>query len=517
MIAEEIVARFGLEVDEAGFQKVEAALHGLHHGIMGVVGAFSAAVVIIGGIVESVGEAGDGAARSAEKIGMTTQALQGLTYAAHLADVSAESLQSGLKFLGKNAAEAAHGSTELRTEFARAGVAIYDSAGKIKPIPELLASMADHFEKMPKGAEKTNLAMKLLGRAGIDMVPLLNKGSKGIEALVKKAEELGLIMDEETIKNAEEYADGIKEVGASLIGLRNAIGGPLLKDAAHVTKFLSEWIIKNREAIASPIVKFAKALSAAVGFLASGTKAASAVWFALITMLLTKGLVALGVTTAGFEGMGFAAVTAAAKAAYAWAAATLPIAALAALIVLITDDLYEFATGGDSVLGDMVAWFNKIDPTDNPLIKAIRAVGNVLFDLTDPAKWAQMVTAANGLHDKLIEIAFKMGWAFLKSIGGVFGFGGGDSPGPDVTRPGAFNGSLSNLMSPPSIARPTMVTSPLENGMGPSTPLPAGWNAPTVNVTIHAKTGADAKEIAAHAKEATKQGLQEAHAALQGS
>lgn len=421
MIVEELAAKFGLEVDEAAFSKVEAAIHGLHHGLMGLVGAFGAAVVTIGAIVESVGEAGDHAARSAEKIGMTTQALQGLTYAAHLADVSAESLESGLKFLSKNAVDAAHGSKEMQEEFARAGITLHDSHGKMKELPQLLSELADKFHKMPKGVEKTDLAIKLLGRSGIEMVPLLNKGSKEIGELTKRAEELGLIMSKETVKDAEEYADGIKEVGAALTGLKNAIGGPLLKDAAKVTKFLSDWIVRNRTLIATPIVKFAKALAAVIGFLAGKTKEASLVWFAFATFLATRGVQALTAMKLGFDSLSIAAIRSAVSSGAAWLAAIAPFVALAALIVLITDDLYTFATGGNSVLGEIVDLVNTgIDPNDNAMLNAFKLIGRAIFDLTGPDALANLTAGLALMQDSFGNFAVNIFKGLAKTIAEAF-------------------------------------------------------------------------------------------------
>jgi hypothetical protein len=56
--------------------------------------------------------------------------------------------------------------------------------------------LADHFKTLPDGAEKTALAMKVLGRSGAELIPLLNAGGAAIEELGSKA----VIMTEEQIE-----------------------------------------------------------------------------------------------------------------------------------------------------------------------------------------------------------------------------------------------------------------------------------------------------------------------------
>ena len=44
----------------------------------------------------------------------------------------------------------------------------------------LFSEVANKFSKMEDGAGKVSLAVALFGRAGMDMIPILNKGSVGI-------------------------------------------------------------------------------------------------------------------------------------------------------------------------------------------------------------------------------------------------------------------------------------------------------------------------------------------------
>jgi hypothetical protein len=50
------------------------------------------------------------------------------------------------------------------------------------------------LQNMPPGAEKTAAAMKLLGKQGMELMPLLNQTAEETDALRQKAHDLGMVM-----------------------------------------------------------------------------------------------------------------------------------------------------------------------------------------------------------------------------------------------------------------------------------------------------------------------------------
>ena len=47
--------------------------------------------------------------------------------------------------------------------------------------------LSDLFAVMPDGMQKTALAMKLFGREGMSLIPLLNEGSRGLDESARKS------------------------------------------------------------------------------------------------------------------------------------------------------------------------------------------------------------------------------------------------------------------------------------------------------------------------------------------
>jgi hypothetical protein len=50
-----------------------------------------------------------------------------------------------------------------------------------------LLEVANAFQKMPDGARKSAIALKLFGLEGAKLIPFLNEGAKGIQALEDEA------------------------------------------------------------------------------------------------------------------------------------------------------------------------------------------------------------------------------------------------------------------------------------------------------------------------------------------
>jgi phage-related protein len=129
---------------------------------------------------------------------------------------------------------------------AKLGINSTDANGALRSTDAIMKDVADRFAEMPDGAEKSAMAVKLFGRSGLDMLPLLNKGSAGIDAMIERNKALGLTLNE-TQAEMSSLAAGIS---------RN------FKDA-------NRGIITNIGAITKPFFASSQALQGAFAFSAS--------------------------------------------------------------------------------------------------------------------------------------------------------------------------------------------------------------------------------------------------------
>lgn len=81
---------------------------------------------------------------------------------------------------------------------------------------QLLASQADRFASFADGAGKTAEALRIFGKSGADLIPLLNLGSKGLADATKEAERFTTIIDSQTAATADEFGDTLERVGKTI-------------------------------------------------------------------------------------------------------------------------------------------------------------------------------------------------------------------------------------------------------------------------------------------------------------
>lgn len=198
--------------------------------------AIGAAGVAVYAFVKHVSNAADELGKLSQKVGVSVESLSALKHAAAVSDVTMESFAQGLKILSRNMTEAHAGTGEAQEAFRALGVTLSDSSGKVKLTEEVLLTLADKFEEMEDGAGKTALAMKIFGKSGSDLIPLLNQGRKGIEELKKEAAALGIVISKDAAEAAEKFNDNVTRLKGATEGLTIQLAGPLIKAFGDATE-----------------------------------------------------------------------------------------------------------------------------------------------------------------------------------------------------------------------------------------------------------------------------------------
>lgn len=381
-------------------------LRGLRTGALYLAGFAGATVFAL----KRLAGLGDQAVNTAKRVGMTVQAVQRLNYAAEQNGASAGDMSDGLKFLNRNAVAAATGSQEAAIWFRRAGISVRDAHGKLKPTEQLLGEIADLYEKMPDGNKKTALSMGLLGRSGEGLIPTLNLGRKGLEEMAKKAEWLGIVLDQKTAQGLDDLGDNMDDVGRAGRGIFIAALKPILPLLNELVQAVTKWLVANRALIAGKITEFAKGLADVLPDIWEGIKvvAKGTGWLlglvnrivqffggwkvaivAVAAVIAGKLVFALGALALAFVKLGLAILTTP----LGWfAAAIAAIAGLAYLVVKHWEPIKEFFAG---LWGGIVEIFNA----------AVMTVTDIVRFLVNTVLWpfVQMLKLVNQLMPKSMK------------------------------------------------------------------------------------------------------------------
>lgn len=194
----------------------------------------SAGAVAVGGTIfklaSDTAKAGDNIDKMSQKIGISSEAYQKWDYVMKRSGGSVDSLKAGMKTLSK-AVES--GSKD----FEKLGISQKELKNASQE--EVLEKTIKGLAGMKEGTERTALATKLLGKAGMDMAPLLNQGTKAIDEQMEMAEKYGMVMSDKTVKASANFQDSLTTLSGTVKGLKNRFMGEFLPSMTKVTDGLA--------------------------------------------------------------------------------------------------------------------------------------------------------------------------------------------------------------------------------------------------------------------------------------
>lgn len=182
-----------------------------------------------------------------QSTGVAIGPLSELAYVGSLAGVGVEQMSASISKLNKHLMEMKRGDVnDSSLALDALGISAKNADGSLKSADQVIEALADSFASFKDGPEKSAIAMMFFGKSGAQMVPMLNQGSEGIRAMRAEARELGLTLDTETGKAAEEFNDNLQRLSAVNQGLANSI----MKDLIGPMKGFTDQLVgakKNSE------------------------------------------------------------------------------------------------------------------------------------------------------------------------------------------------------------------------------------------------------------------------------
>ena len=188
--------------------------------------------------VLSITDGADALNKANQKYGVAVEQLSALGYAGKLADVSIETIGLGLKNLSSDMFNAAAGAKDASAAFNALGISVTASDGTLRSSDDVLADIADRFSNMADGAGKTAIAVRLFGKSGEDMIPLLNQGSRGLSEMREEAEKLGVIVGGNLASASEKFNDNLTRTKAIVEAFGISIANKILPDLNRLTSEL---------------------------------------------------------------------------------------------------------------------------------------------------------------------------------------------------------------------------------------------------------------------------------------
>ena len=230
---------------------------------LGVISGLAGAGFVKG--ISSAREYANAVADMSERLGVSAKFLQEQHYISKLNAGSTEEVNAAVAKLSKQ-----YGALKTNTG------ALYAGLQKISPalLKQLKGAKSNEgafnimikaIRKVEDPAKKLYLSQLAFGNAGKAMVNIANQSEESLAELRKEANAAGLVMDEQTVKGAQELGDSFTDLREHIRGVFNQITGKLIPILIPFIKRITEWIKANRELISTKVNEFIKQFAELLG------------------------------------------------------------------------------------------------------------------------------------------------------------------------------------------------------------------------------------------------------------
>ncbi|WP_062570621.1 hypothetical protein [Pseudoalteromonas arabiensis] len=238
----------------------------------------------------------DQQAKTADRLGISTEALIGLQHAANQTGASTESLNMGLQRMTRRIGQvAATGSGEAAVALEQLGISIDEI--KDKSPDQQFALIAEKMKGIHEQGQKVFLTQKLFDSEGVKLLNTLNLGADGIAAMITEAEELGITfsrIDASKVEMANDSFDRAEK-------LLSSFGTKLATETAPLVGALSDLFVETAKEAGG----FGKLAQQVIGKVSTGIGVMADGVHGLKVLFNGAKVVAMGFSTALWQGLAF--------------------------------------------------------------------------------------------------------------------------------------------------------------------------------------------------------------------
>jgi hypothetical protein len=255
---------------------------------VGVLGSLGAASMIFANM-------GDELAKSSQRTGVAVEALSSLKYAAEQSGAGLEDLETGLRGMSRFLLEAQQNTGAANETLAQLHLTFQQLSG-LSP-DEQFKLIGDAVNKIQDPTLRAAMAMKVFGKSGTALLPMLADGAAGIEALQRRSDELGLTMSGADAAAAVKFGDILEDLWKQAKMVTFHVGAavaqalqPWLEKAAIAGASVVAWVRNNRGLVLTVTAVAAGLISAGAGLVTFGV-AISGVGIAMKGLSSTLGAI----------------------------------------------------------------------------------------------------------------------------------------------------------------------------------------------------------------------------------
>lgn len=199
----------------------------------------------------------DAVGKASDVIGISTSALQEYRHAAQLSGVSTGLLDNSLKAFSKRVGEARNETGALVTFLKKFDEELLSNIQNSESTEEALDLVMTRMGQTANQTDRAALAAAAFSRSGLVLTNMVKDGAEGLDRMRQEARDLGIVMDEQLIRQSEKAVDELEKLTRVVkVQFMSAAVG-LAPEIAKLAENTTNWWKANQELVKSDVAAFA--------------------------------------------------------------------------------------------------------------------------------------------------------------------------------------------------------------------------------------------------------------------
>ena len=208
----------------------------------GIIASSAAAAKALFSAAKETSKYGDEVDKASQKLNLSAENYQKLSYAMEMNGTSIDSVSKGMKTIVSDLGKMSNGVSKANDKYKKLGISLRNSDGTLKNSQQVLLESIDALAKMQDETQRNAMAQEIFGKSAAELTPLLNSGSQGIKELMQEAENYGMVMSDKAVKASADFDDSLTRLQGTMRGLKNRMTGDLLPGISKIMNGISKLI-----------------------------------------------------------------------------------------------------------------------------------------------------------------------------------------------------------------------------------------------------------------------------------
>lgn len=170
-----------------------------------------------------------------QQTGISTDELQKMQYASDLVDVSIEDITGALRKMKTKMDPSNQAFKDL-------GISVTNADGSLRNATDVFYDSLEALSQIENETERDQAAMSLFGKSADSLAGIIDDGGAALQAYGTEAENLGLILDENTISSLNDTNDAVDKMKATVSATLGQVGADVAEVLGPAVEKVGEWI-----------------------------------------------------------------------------------------------------------------------------------------------------------------------------------------------------------------------------------------------------------------------------------